>query len=257
MKQTVGKIRALKGVRRFSMVTAYDAVTANLVDAAGVECVLVGDSLSNTALGYENTLPIKMQEMLYHTSAVKRGTKSALIIADMPFMSYQLSEEQGLTNAGRFLQEVGADAVKVEGGVPRAALIKRMVENGIPVLAHIGLLPQSIKAAGLKMRGDDPESIAALIADAKAVEAAGAFAVVLECVMPEVTRRITAELSIPTVGIGAGPDCDAQVLVFSDLVGLTEKAPPFAKAFCNARELIGQGIVDYRKAVESGEFPTK
>lgn len=256
MKWTAGKIRALKGDRKISMVTAYDALTAALVDAAGIPCVLVGDSLANTALGYQDTLPVTMDQMLHHTAAVVRGTREAQVIADMPFMSYQVSVEQALENAGRFLKEAGADAVKIEGGLKRAETIEALVQNGIPVLGHVGLLPQSVKAAGLKVQGRDPESVRRLMDDAMAVEQAGAYAIVLECVMPDVAAKISASLSIPTIGIGSGAGCDGQVLVFNDLVGLTENPPKFVKQFAAVGAEIRSALSEFRTEVESGAYPS-
>lgn len=256
MKWTASKVKALKGKQKISMVTAYDALSARLVDQSGIPCILVGDSLANTTLGYENTLPVTVDEMLHHTRAVKRATYDALIIADMPFMSYQVSLEQGLQNAGRFLQEAGADAVKVEGGVLRVPLISALVANGIPVLGHIGLTPQSVKEMGYKVQGRMADEATRLLADAHALEAAGVFAVVLECVPQELGARISQELAVPTIGIGAGAGCDGQVLVFTDLVGYNEKVPSFVKQYAQVGQVISAALSAYKTEVETGRYPS-
>ncbi len=258
MKWTVPKIKALKGVQKIAVLTAYDALSARYVDEAGIPVVLVGDSLANTVLGYDTTLPVTMDEMVHHTAAVARGVKDALIVADMPFMSYQGTLEHALENAGRFIKEGRADAVKVEGGAMRADLIAKMVSNGIPVLDHIGLLPQSVKETGYKVQGKTDESAQKLIDDALAVEKAGAFAVVLECVPAELAEKITAALKIPTIGIGAGPHCDGQVLVFTDLLGMGHgRAPGFVKKFADLRPQIQAALTAYKKEVEESAFPQR
>ncbi len=247
----------MKGQERIVCLTAYDYVTAQLVDGAGVQLALVGDSLANTVLGYETTLPVTMEEMLHHTRAVSRGVKDALVVADMPFMSYQASEDEGVANAGRFLKDGGADAVKIEGGAIRASLVKRLVANGIPVLGHIGLTPQSIKEmGGYKVQGRMPAEVIQLIEDARTLESAGVFALVLECVPADVSAQITAAVGIPTIGIGAGPECDGQILVINDLLGLTPgKGLKFVKRYAElgalAREAIGAYVTDVRE----GGFP--
>lgn len=258
MKWTAAKIRALKGQQKIAVLTAYDALTGSLVDAAELPVVLVGDSLGNTVLGYETTLPVTMEQMLHHTAAVARGVKDALIVADMPFMSYQPSLETGLLNAGRFLKEAGADAVKIEGGVLRFALIEALVANGIPVLGHIGLTPQSVKEMGYKVQGKTSEQARKLMDDAMAVEQAGAFAIVLECVPPELGQMVSESLSIPTIGIGAGAGCDGQVLVLTDLLGMGDKpVPKFVKQYASLRSTMVEALSSYKKEVESGSFPTK
>jgi 3-methyl-2-oxobutanoate hydroxymethyltransferase len=258
MKWTAPKIKALKGGQKIATLTAYDYLTARYVDEAGIPLVLVGDSLANTVLGYETTLPVTMDEMVHHTSAVARGVKEALIVADMPFMSYQGTLEHALENAGRFIKEGRADAVKIEGGVMRADLIEKLVANGIPVLGHIGLLPQSVKeTGGFKMQGKTDESARKLMDDAMAVEQSGAFAVVLECVPAELAEKITAALAIPTIGIGAGPSCDGQVLVFTDVLGMGHgHVPGFVKKFADLRPQIQSALSAYRKDVEEGGFPS-
>jgi 3-methyl-2-oxobutanoate hydroxymethyltransferase len=256
MKWTVSKIKALKASQKIAVLTAYDALSARYVDEAGIPVVLVGDSLGMTVLGYETTLPVTMDEMVHHTAAVSRGVKEALIVADMPFMSYQGTLEHALENAGRFIKEGRADAVKIEGGILRADLIAKMVANGIPVLGHIGLLPQSVKETGFKMQGKTDESARKLIEDALAVEKAGAFAVVLECVPVELAQKITAALKVPTIGIGAGPYCDGQVLVFTDVLGLGHgHIPGFVKKFADLKPQIQDAFSSYKQEVERGGFP--
>jgi len=259
MKWTAAKIKALKGERKIAMLTAYDALTGALIDAADIPAVLVGDSLGMTVLGYETTLPVSMDEMLHHTAAVARGVKNALIIADMPFMSYQPSIEVALINAGRFIKEAGADAVKIEGGALRAELIETLTGNGIPVLGHIGLTPQSIKEmGGYKIQGKTSEQARKLMDDAMAVEQAGAFAVVLECVPAGLGETISRSLKIPTIGIGAGAGCDGQVLVFTDLLGISDKpVPRFVKKFANLYPVIIAALDDYKREVENGAYPSK
>jgi 3-methyl-2-oxobutanoate hydroxymethyltransferase len=258
MKWTASKIKALKGERKIAVLTAYDALTASLVDAAGIPVILVGDSLGMTVLGYETTLPVTMDEMLHHTAAVSRGVKEALVIADMPFMSYQPSIELGTANAGRFIKEAGADAVKIEGGAVRTGLIEVLVGNGIPVLGHIGLTPQSIKEmGGYKIQGKTEEQVRQLMDDAMAVEQAGAFALVLECVPAELGEMISSALKIPTIGIGAGAGCDGQVLVLTDLLGISDKrVPKFVKKYADLHPLITEALTAYKADIESGAFPT-
>jgi 3-methyl-2-oxobutanoate hydroxymethyltransferase len=257
MKWTATKLKALKGVQKIAALTAYDALTASLVDAADIPVVLVGDSLGMTVLGYETTLPVSMGEMLHHTAAVSRGVEHALVIADMPFMSYQPSIEMGLENAGRFIKEAGADAVKIEGGALRADLIEALVSNGIPVLGHIGLTPQSIKeTGGYKVQGKTSDQARRLMDDAMAVEQAGAFALVLECVPAELGEMISGALAIPTIGIGAGAGCDGQVLVYTDLLGISDKpVPKFVKKYADLNPLIAEALAAYKTEVESGAFP--
>jgi len=258
MNWTASKLKALKGERKIAMLTAYDALTASLVDGADIPAVLVGDSLGMTVLGYETTLPVGMEEMLHHTTAVARGVEHALVIADMPFMSYQPSIEMGLENAGRFIKEAQADAVKIEGGAMRAELIEALVANGIPVLGHIGLTPQSIKEmGGYKVQGKTSGQARQLMDDAMAVEQAGAFAIVLECVPAELGKTISSALAIPTIGIGAGAGCDGQVLVFTDLLGISGKpVPRFVKKYADLNPLIAEALAAYKSEVESGAFPS-
>jgi len=257
MKWTASKLKALKGKRKIAMLTAYDALTASLVEGADIPAVLVGDSLGMTVLGYETTLPVGMEEMLHHTAAVSRGVENALVIADMPFMSYQPSIEMGLVNAGRFIKEAGADAVKIEGGSMRAHLIEALVANGVPVLGHIGLTPQSIKEmGGYKVQGKTSEQARRLMDDAMAVEQAGAFAIVLECVPAKLGEMISSALTIPTIGIGAGVGCDGQVLVFTDLLGISGKpVPKFVKKYADLNPIITEALARYKAEVENGSFP--
>lgn len=258
MKQTALKIRAMKGQQKIAVLTAYDALSARYVDEAGIPVVLVGDSLANTVLGYETTIPVTMDEMVHHTAAVARGVKDALVVADMPFMSYQGVLEHALENAGRFLKEGRADAVKIEGGAMRADLIEKMVSNGIPVLGHIGLLPQSVKETGYKVQGKTEDSARKLMDDAMALEQAGVFAIVLECVPAELAQKITAALAVPTIGIGAGPHCDGQVLVFTDVLGMGHgRVPGFVKKFADLRPQIQDALSAYKKEVEASVFPEK
>ena len=260
MKQwTSLKIQKSKGGQRLACLTAYDAGMARLLDEAGVPLILVGDSVGNTMLGYTTTLPVTMVQMLHHTAAVARVVAGSLVVADMPFMSYQVSDDQALANAGRFLQEAGADAVKLEGGTCRAALIRRLVDNGIPVMAHIGLTPQSVMAfGGYRVQGRLSEEAARLEADAVAVASAGAFSVVLECVPAALAERITRTIPIPTIGIGAGAGCDGQILVLHDMLGLTppERSARFVKRFAELGSAITRATEDYIREVESGTFPT-
>ncbi|MFA4016970.1 MAG: hypothetical protein RUDDFDWM_002082 [Candidatus Fervidibacterota bacterium] len=239
-------------------ITAYDYPTALLVDSAGVDLVLVGDSVGNVVLGYENTLPVTMDEMVHHVKAVRRGIKHALLVADMPFMSYQTSVEDALNNAGRFVKEGGAEAVKVEGAGPVVDIVRAIVEMGIPVLGHIGFTPQWIlQFGGPKAYGRKAEEAAQLIRAAVALEEAGCFGIVLECVPAKLSKVITQHLSIPTIGIGSGPDCDGQILVFHDLVGLLPtKTPRHAKRYMNAYELMMKAVENYVNDVKANAFPT-
>ncbi len=257
MKWTAAKIKSLKGREKIAVLTAYDALSAAWVEAAELPAILVGDSLGMTVLGYESTLPVKMEEMLHHVAAVSRAAKQALVIADMPFMSYQPSIELGLENAGRFVKEAQADAVKLEGGALRAPLIKALVGNGIPVLGHIGLTPQSIKElGGYAVQGRGEEQVSKLMDDAMAVEQAGAFALVLECVPAILGGMISDALTIPTIGIGAGARCDGQVLVISDMLGLSGRpVPQFVKQFSNLHSQIAEAVSAFKAAVQDGKFP--
>jgi len=230
---------------------------AHIIDEAGVHLILVGDSLAMTALGYDTTLPVTMDQMLHHTAAVTRGAGNALVVADMPFMSYQASVEQALENAGRFVKEAGAGAVKVEGGTVRAPAVSALVKNGIPVLGHIGLTPQSVRElGGYKVQGRDAGQAEELVEDARALEEAGAFAVVLECVPAGVGGEITRAVGVPTIGIGAGNECDGQILVTHDMLGLYPgHTPKFVKLYADLRAKMKEAVEAYRSEVEDGSFP--
>ncbi len=242
---------------KITMLTAYDYSTAMMVDQAGIDVILVGDSLGNVVLGYETTLPVTMDDMIHHTKAVARGTKNSLLVGDMPFLSYHVSIEEAVRNAGRFIQEGGAQAVKLEGGEERVDTIKAVLDAQIPVMGHIGLTPQSVhQFGGFKVQGKDVETARKLLRDAKALEAAGVFAIVLECVPAALAERITAEVSVPTIGIGAGPGCDGQVLVINDMLGLYGGfTPKFVKKFANLNPLILDALRQYKEEVEKGIFP--
>ena len=259
MRVTINDIKEMKSKQeKIVMLTAYDYSTAKLVDEAGIPLILVGDSLGMVMLGYESTIPVTMDEMIHHTKAVVRGTKQALVIGDMPFMTYHTNISDALRNAARFIQEGGAQTVKLEGGVTVAETVKRIVECGIPVMGHIGLTPQSIhQLGGHKVQGKTPESAKQLLKDAQALEQAGAFAVVLELVPAPLSKLITQKLSIPTIGIGAGPDCDGQVQVISDLLGLfSDFVPKHAKQYAKLAGLIRTALADYIAEVKAGKFPT-
>jgi 3-methyl-2-oxobutanoate hydroxymethyltransferase len=244
--------------KRITMLTAYDYPMALLEDRAGIDIILVGDSLGMTVLGYENTIPVTMEEMIHHTKAVTRGAKYALIIGDMPFMSYNTSEREAIINAGRFLKEGGADAVKLEGGVSVKDIVRVMVNAGIPVMGHIGLTPQTISMlGGFKVQGRDAQAAQKIINDALLLEEAGAFSVLLEAIPAPIAKKITERLKIPTIGIGAGVHCDGQVLVVHDLLGLFDRfTPKFAKRYVNLSELTLKAFEAYREDVRKGDFPT-
>jgi 3-methyl-2-oxobutanoate hydroxymethyltransferase len=244
--------------KKISMLTAYDYPMALLEDQAGIEIILVGDSLGMTVLGYENTLPVTMEAMIHHTKAVTRGAKYALIIGDMPFMSYNTSERDAILNAGRFMKEGGADAVKLEGGVGVKDIVKAIVKAGIPVMGHIGLTPQTISMlGGFKVQGKDAEAAQKIIDDALLLEDVGAFSILLEAIPAPIAKRITERLKVPTIGIGAGVHCNGQVLVVHDLLGLFDRfTPKFAKRYVNLSELMIQAFKSYKEEVFQGIFPT-
>jgi len=248
--------RKLRG-EKITCLTAYDYPTARLVDEAGIDMILVGDSLAQVVLGYDSTLPVTVDEMLHHLRAVRRATRRALLIADLPFGSYHLGEDQALETSIRIVKEGGAEAVKIEGGKKRAPVIRRLVQAEIPVMAHIGLTPQSVNAfGGYRVQGKTLESAGELLADAQAVEEAGAFSVVLEGIPRELAAVITSRLSIPTIGIGAGPECDGQVLVIHDLVGLSFSPPPkFVRAYADLRETMRSAIEQFRDDVLASRYP--
>ena len=255
MTVTIHDLRTWKAEgKRFAMLSAYDFPTAQILDEAGIPVLLVGDSLGNNVLGYETTLPVTMEEMLHHTRAVSRGAANAMVVGDMPFLSYQVSVEEGVRNAGRFLKEAGAHAVKLEG--PQIELTGKLVELGIPVMGHIGLTPQSVHGmGGYRVQGRGEEAARTLMDQAQAIEKAGAFSIVLEGVPAELGRQITLSAQIPTIGIGAGPHCDGQVLVVNDLLGLSPRLPKLAKAYADLRAEIAAAARAYARDVADGTFP--
>ena len=244
--------------KKITVLTAYDFPTAQIVDEAGIDIALVGDSLGMVVQGIDSTLPVTMDEMIYHTRMVARAAKTALVVGDMPFLSYQASIEEAVRNAGRFLKEAGAEAVKLEGGTSVAAVIRAIVAAGIPVMGHIGLTPQHIHAlGGFKVQGRDEAAREKILADARAVQESGAFSIVLEAVPSTLAKEISGMLSIPTIGIGAGPHCDGQVLVLHDLLGLFDRfTPKFVKRYASLKEQALKAVRDYKQEVESGAFPT-
>ena len=245
--------------KKITMLTAYDYPFAQIVDEAGIDAILVGDSLGMVVQGLENTLPVTMDEMIYHTRIVARAVKNALVIGDMPFMSYQAGIDEAVRNAGRFLKEAGASAIKLEGGAEVAGQIRAMTRSEIPVMAHIGLTPQSIhRMGGYKVQGKTEEAANRLIEEAHIVEDAGAFSLLIEAIPMKLADRITKELSIPTIGIGAGPHCDGQVLVLHDVIGMFERfVPKFVKRYANLKDEALKAIITYREEVENGEFPSE
>ena len=259
MRITINQIKEMKPKgEKIAILTAYDYFTARIVDEAGIPLILVGDTLGEVVLGYESTIRVTMEEMLHHIKAVVRGTKQAMIIGDMPFMTYHISVEEALRNAARFIQEGGAQAVKLEGGVTVAEKVTRIVACGIPVMGHIGLTAQSIyQLGGHKIQGKTPEAAARLLEDARALEQAGAFAIVLETVPAQLAKLITAKVSIPTIGIGAGIDCDGQVLVINDLLGFSSRIPKHAKQYAKLTDIIKKAVTDYHNEVKAGQFPTE
>ena len=246
-----------KAKEKITMLTAYDFPTSELVDEAGVDTILVGDSLGMVVLGYKDTLAVTMDEMIHHARAVVRGAKRAMVIIDMPFMTYQISREQAMSNAARAIQKSGADAVKLEGGEEIIEAVKGITGAGIPVIGHLGLTPQSVgQMGGFKVQGKDMQTALKMVDDARMLEEAGAFAIVLECVPWLLARLITERLSIPTIGIGAGEHCDGQVLVYHDVMGLyTGKRPKFVKQYARAREEMEKGVQSYIEEVKNGTFP--
>lgn len=258
-KVTVTTLSEMKKKREpIVMITAYDYPTAQIVDEVGVDVILVGDSAGMVVLGYENTLPVTMEEMMIFTKAVVRGAKRAMIVADMPFMSYQISPEEAVKNAGLFIKECGAHAVKLEGGEEILPIVKKIIETGIPVMGHIGLTPQSIhRIGGYRVQGRGEEARKKLLRDAKLLEEAGCFSIVLEAIPIDVAKEITESLTIPTIGIGAGPYCDGQVLVFHDLVGFyTEFKPKFVKRYAEVRKVMIEAVKTYKNEVKERKFPT-
>ena len=259
MRITINQIKEMKSKgEKITMLTAYDYSTAKIIDEVGVPLILVGDSLGMVVLGYESTIPVTMDEMLHHTKAVVRGTKRAMIIGDMPLMTYHVSVEDALRNAARFIQEGGAQAVKLEGGVTVAEKVRRIVECGIPVMGHIGLTPQSIyQFGGYKVQGKTAEAAARMLEDARALEQAGAFAIVFETVPAQLATFITQRISIPTIGIGAGIGCDGQVQVINDILGsFADFVPKHAKQYAKLTDIIRKAVTEYHNEVKAGTFPT-
>jgi 3-methyl-2-oxobutanoate hydroxymethyltransferase len=252
-------LRMKRDGERITMLTAYDAIMARLLDQAGIDVLLVGDSLGMVVQGAENTLGVTLEDVIYHTRAVVRGTDRAHVVGDMPFMSYQASVEEGVRNAGRLIKEGGAESVKLEGGARQAELVSCCTEVGIPVMGHIGLTPQSIHTmGGYKVQGRKRDQAKKLVEDALALQQAGAYALVLEGIPQEVSRQISECIEIPTIGIGAGPDCDGQVLVITDLLGMDEDfAPKFVKRYDNLGRRIGQAVSTYVREVRGGVFPAE
>lgn len=239
------------------MLTAYDYTTARLVDEAGIDGILIGDSLGMTMLGYDDTLPVTMEDMIHHTRAVTRGARNALVVADMPFLSYHLSPAQAVENAGRLVKEGGAQAVKIEGGAEFAPEIRAITRASIPVMGHLGLTPQSINAfGGFKVQGKSREAAQRIVDDARALEEAGAFAMVLECIPAELAEIVTKAVSIPTIGIGSGAGCDGQILVYQDMLGMYgDLAPKFARRFAEVGATMRQAFADYKACVQDATFP--
>lgn len=258
MRNTVTTLQKYKDEgRKFTMLTAYDYSTAKLIDEAGIDTILVGDSLGMTMLGYENTLSVTMEDMIHHTKPVVRGAQSAFVVADMPYLSYHLSVQQAVENAGRLITEGGAQAVKLEGGAQFCPEVEAMTRASIPVVGHIGLTPQSINVfGGFKVQGKSEEAARGIVEDAKALEDAGAVVVLMECVPAPVAKLVTESLRVPTIGIGCGPDCTGQVLVYQDMLGMfSGLAPKFVRRFAEVGELMIQGFKDYDAAVKDGTFP--
>ena len=249
--------KSKKEGRKITMLTAYDYPMAQIIDSSGIDAVLVGDSVGMVMLGYDSTIPVTMDEMVHHSKAVRRGVKRALVIGDMPFMSYQASDEDAVRNAGRLVKESGCEAVKCEGGSEVAPRVKAIIDAGIPVLGHIGLTPQSVnKLGGYKVQGRDPSSARELIKNAVSLEKAGCFGLILECVPGDLAAKITAKLSIPTIGIGAGKSCSGQVLVTHDLVGYFDKfTPKFVKQYAKVNAVMRDAIMSFKNETESGIFP--
>ena len=260
MKKTVSTLQQAKeNGQKITMLTAYDYSTAKLMDEAGIDMILVGDSLGNVILGYEDTISVTMEDMIHHGAAVSRGVKETMVVVDMPFMSYQISVEEAVTNAGRLMKEGRANAVKLEGGKSVCPQIKAITQAGIPVVAHLGLTPQSINAlGGYKVQGKSEDAAKKLLEDALAVQEAGAFALVLECVPTKLASLITKKLTIPTIGIGAGNECDGQVLVYQDMLGMfSDYVPKFVKQFAGVGETMKKAFKEYMEEIQSGAFPAE
>ncbi len=259
-KMTITKLKEMKEKgEKIVMLTCYDYPTALIMNEVGIDILLVGDSLGMVVLGYEDTLPVTMEDMVRYTQAVARGNKNSLLVADMPFLSYEVSKEEAIKNAGRLVKEAGAEGVKTEGGEEMAGIVKAIVDVKIPVMGHIGLTPQSIhKLGGFKVQGKTAPQVKRLIEDAQALEEAGAFSIVLECVPAEVAKIITERVKVPTIGIGAGPYCDGQVLVTHDLLGLFARfVPKFVKQYADLRRILKEAFTRFKEEVGRGEFPSQ
>jgi len=259
MRTTINQIKDMKRKgEKIVMLTAYDYSTAKIVDEVGIPLILVGDSLGMVVLGYESTIPVTIEECLHHTKAVVRGTKKALVVGDMPFMTYHTSVEEALKNAARFIQEAGAQAIKLEGGVTVAEKVRRIVECGIPVMGHIGLTPQSIlQFGGYKIQGRTPEAAVKMLKDAQALEEAGVFGIVLETVPTPLATLITQKISVPTIGIGAGIGCDGQIQIINDILGsYTDFVPKHTKQYTKLADIMSSAITEYYNEVKAGTFPT-
>ncbi len=259
MRITINQIKEMKPKgEKITMLTAYDYTTAKIIDEVGIPLILVGDSLGMIVLGYESTIPVTMEEMLHHTKAVVRGTKQSMVIGDMPFMTYHVSVDDALRNAARFIQEGGAQAIKLEGGVTVAEKVRRIVECGIPVMGHIGLTPQSIhQFGGFRAQGKTPEAATKLLDDARALEEAGVFAITMETIPAPLATLITQKVSIPTIGIGCGIGCDGQTQVINDILGsFTDFVPKHAKQYARLTDIIRTAVTEFYDEVKSGSFPT-
>ncbi|HOW27601.1 MAG TPA: 3-methyl-2-oxobutanoate hydroxymethyltransferase [Elusimicrobiota bacterium] len=259
-KMTVSTLQKMKQKKeKICVLTCYDASMARLLDQEGVDVILVGDSVGNVKMGHENTIPVTVDDMLHYTRAVKRGNTHALLVADMPFLSYETDPKEAVRNAGRLIKDGGAEAVKVEGGLEVAPSIKAMVQTNIPVMGHLGLTPQAVnKLGGYKVQGKTPAEADRIVTQAKILEGAGVFAIVLEAVPPSVAQAVTEKVSVPTIGIGAGPHCDGQVLVLDDMLGLSERTPPkFVKRYASLRDLATAAVRGYKEDVQRGRFPSK
>ncbi|MGM0592149.1 MAG: 3-methyl-2-oxobutanoate hydroxymethyltransferase [Halobacteriota archaeon] len=255
MPTTVRDLREKAGTEPITVLTAYDSPTAALVDGADIDVILVGDSMGNAVLGYDSTLPVSFQEMFSRTASVARATENALVVADMPFLTVGVSDSESIENCGRMLKEAHADAVKLESGPHTVELTERLTQLGIPVMAHLGLTPQHVKELGYQRQGTTTEDAEEILELARAHEEAGAFSLILEHVPANLAAQVTEAIDIPTIGIGAGPECDGQVLVITDVLGISDYVPPFAKPFGDVRKAMVEAIEGYRDAVEDGSFP--
>lgn len=258
MKTINDFIKAKEEKTKITMISTYEYWSAKICEEAGIDCILVGDSAGNVISGYETTLPVSIDEMIYHAKAVRRGAPNTFIVVDMPFLSYQVSVEKAVENAGRIMKETGANAVKVEGGEEIINIVEKLINTGIPVMGHLGLTPQSVHAlGGYKVQGKTQEQQKKIIKDAKMLEQAGVFSVVLEAVPSNLAKEITEFLDIPTIGIGAGKDTDGQVLVFHDMLGFFDKSPKFVKRYLEGKKLFTEALEKFKNEVKTGKFPSK